>query len=292
MQSALLNTAMAALALSASIHASEVSAKVKDMKFHFVTGAHEDYPVYEFKFKDGKWKWVNKGKTFRPRMKVYSKHNNKHTTSANFLLEGSPIGKISKLPKKYEKLVTLDIGSNILQKKASAAAGACKAYGGSKKLVKDMGLVGQFDIISGQMNGGGRRTAVMTTKVVCHAKPSGGQQAGGTHTAKPVLTQLKLYPVPAVPQCGKPVKMVAEFHTTIPGKVNFLYHRDDGAKQKATVVTTTKMGNGYFNRWSKTYTFDETTTRKYAILVKDQNKSTQWVPLNVKCFATNGEKSG
>lgn len=170
MSNKLLKTTLAALVLSSPIAATEVSAKVKEMKFHFVKGAYEDYPTYEMKYQNGSWKWVNKGKGFKPRMKVYSKHNNKHSTGAVFLLEGKVIGSISKLPKKYEKLVTLNIGSNILKKKESAAIGACKSYGKNKKVIKDMGLIGHFQIQSGQMNGGGSRSAVMTAKVVCHAK--------------------------------------------------------------------------------------------------------------------------
>ena len=85
--------------------------------------------------------------------------------------------------------------------------------------------------------------------------------------------------------------MVAEFHTNRPGKVNFLYHRSDGKKQNAS-VTTSKSGSGFTKRWAKTYTFNKTTSRKYAVLVKDHNKSTQWVPLKVTCIKGPGTISG
>ena len=275
-----LKTTLAALVLLSPLAATEASAKVKSMKFHFVQSAYEDYPTYEMKFQNGSWKWVNKGKAFRPRMKVYSKHNNikESNTGATFTLEGTLIGKVRPLPKKYEKLVTLDIGSNILKKKEAHAISACKTYGGSKKVVKDMGLIGSFKISTNHQVGGGSASAVMKTKVVCHAKSS----SGGNTSSGPKLTQLTLYTIPKKPVCGHPVQLVAEFHSTGKGKVDFQLRRYDGAKQNATVVTT-KVGNRYFSRWVKNYTFNQTTDRMYRIKTLSQTGQTPWVPVKVSC---------
>lgn len=288
MRNTFLKFAMAAFVLSSPLSATQVSAKVKDIKFHFVQGAYEDYPVYEMKFQNGNWQWTNKGKTFKPRMKLYSKHNNKHATGSYVALEGKNIWIVEKLPKKYEKLVSLNIGKSILQKKEAAARGACKNYGGSKKVVKDMGLVGKFTIHAGQQNGGASKSAVLTTKVVCHAKTqtsgaqSAGANAGGHSTFALKLKKLKLYTIPAKPACGKPVKLVAEFHTNRPGKVDFMLYRGDGEKQKAS-VTTSKGGTGSSKRWAKTYTFKQNTNRKYMVTALGHKASTQWVPMTVTC---------
>ncbi len=288
MRNTLRKLAVAALVLSLPMSATSVSAKVKDIKFHFVQGAYEDYPVYEMKFQNGNWKWINKGKTFKPRMKLYSKHNNKHATGSHVALEGKYVWIVEKHPKKYEKLVSLNVGKAVLQKKEAAARSACINHGGSKKVVKDMGLVGKFTIHAGQQNGGASNTAVLKTKIVCHAKTqtSGAQSAGASSGGHPTfalkLKKLKLYTIPAKPTSGKPVKLVAEFHTNRPGKVDFMLYRGDGEKQKAS-VTTSKGSKGSVKRWAKTYNFSKNTNRKYMVTAIGHKASTQWVPMKVTC---------
>lgn len=101
------------------------------------------------------------------------------------------------------------------------------------------------------------------------------------------LKEVKLYSVPARPQCGKPVKMVAEFYTNKPGKIDFFYIRGDGEKQKASVKTVSSA-KGIMKSWSKTYKFNATENRKYRIHVKDHKTATKWVSLKVNC-STGGK---
>ncbi|TQV83814.1 hypothetical protein [Denitrobaculum tricleocarpae] len=96
------------------------------------------------------------------------------------------------------------------------------------------------------------------------------------------LKEVKLYSVPARPQCGKPVKMIAEFYTNKPGKIDFFYIRGDGEKQKASVKTVSGA-KGIMKSWSKTYKFNATENRKYRIHVKDHKTATKWVALKVNC---------
>ncbi len=96
------------------------------------------------------------------------------------------------------------------------------------------------------------------------------------------LKEVKLYSVPARPQCGKPVKMIAEFYTNKPGKIDFFYIRGDGEKQKASVKTVSGA-KGIMKSWSKTYKFNATENRKYRIHVKDHKTATKWVSLKVNC---------
>ncbi|MEM7069989.1 MAG: hypothetical protein AAF478_14010 [Pseudomonadota bacterium] len=291
MKNLLLKTTMAALVLSSPLAATEASAKLKSIKAHFVQGAYEDYPVFEMKFKNGDWQWVNKNKMFHPRIKLYAKHNNVYDTGARILMEGKEIWRKQKIGKKFELLLPLNITKITLQHKESAARGACKAYGStSKKVIKDMGFTAKFQVTTSQKNGYGTKNAIMTAKVVCHKKTTtSGTQSANSGGA--VLAAVKMYTVPAKPKCGQPVSMVAQFHTVTPGKIKFLYHRSDGKKQNATVVSN-KHGQ-HMVQWMKTYTFNESVNRKYAILVKDQNKSTQWIPLKVNCYASgSSSKSG
>jgi hypothetical protein len=68
------------------------------------------------------------------------------------------------------------------------------------------------------------------------------------------VTELKLYTSPAKPVCGKPFRLVAEFHTNKPGKVNFTLHRHDGEKQNASVEVGAVKG-GFAKRWWKEYVY-------------------------------------
>ncbi len=96
------------------------------------------------------------------------------------------------------------------------------------------------------------------------------------------LKEIKLYSVPAKPQCGKSFKMIAEFYTNKPGKIDFIYMRGDGEKQKASVKTVSGS-RGIMKSWTKTYKFNTTENRKYRIHVKDHKKGTNWVSFKVNC---------
>lgn len=293
MRNTILKTTLAALVLSSPLAASEASAKIKDLKFHFVQGPYEDYPVYEMKFQSGKWKWVNKGKSFKPRAKYAFKVTGRASgdwSQVTLHIEGKYIDTSAKLKGKNQSaLFTTKIGSDILKKKEAAARGACSAYGGSKKVIKDMGITGKLVAAhggSGGANSSTARTATLIAKVVCLPKTATSGTSSNSSTKGPIIASLKLYSIPAKPKCGKPVTMVVDFQTFNQGKIDFLYHRDDGKKQKASVVSQ-KTGKYFTARWMKTYTFNKSTDRKYAVLVKKQNKSTQWVPLKVTCTKTS-----
>ncbi|MCY6381799.1 hypothetical protein [Hoeflea prorocentri] len=292
MRNKIFKSALAAIVLVSALGATQASAKIKEVKFHFVKSAYEDYPVYEMKFQNGKWVWANKGRAFKPRMKYRIRQNKggiaHHVVDAEFLLEGVLIGSLSHIKNKSEKLVTLNIGSNVMKGQEKAARAACNAHGGGQKVVRDLGLKGQLSVKHthfGKHEQTVKRSSVMTAKVVCHGK---GPKRTGNSTVAMKLKGLKLYTIPARPKCGKPVKMVAEFHTTRPGKVEFLYYRGDGEKQKAS-VTTSRGGGGFSKRWAKTYKFNKTTNRKYKVVAIGHKGSTQWIPLKVNC--TKGAKN-
>ena len=280
---------IAATAMSSTISVDEAHAKykVKEMKFHFVQGAYEDTPVLEMKYSSGKWNWVNQSDSFKPRLKVYYKANAK--TRGRVLLDN--MGVIWQMPsgyyaKSYEKLITLNVGKTVLASYKNQAAAACDVFGKDKKVVRDFNIGATFDVWREKTAQHKYKNGSFPIKVVCHAKPDGPTRNPNTSSNQQKkdlkLTKLKIYTIPAKPKCGKPVKMVGEFHTNEPGKIEFMYVRGDGAKQNASVVTT-KTANGFSKRWAKTYKFNETTFRKYMIIVKGHPASTNWKPLKVHC---------
>ena len=285
-----LKTAMAAIVLSSPLAATEALAyKVKEMKFHFVEGPYENLPVMEMKFENGAWNWVNQSSKFTARLKVFFRASRK--SGATVKLKG--FGNIWTTPlkyrtKKYEKLDSISIGRSILNRYKSDAVAACERSGGPRKVVRDMPIQATMNVYNDYAGGGAKdKHGYFPTKVVCHAKRRTGNtptadSSGGHYTAKLQLKKLKLYTVPGKPTCGKPVKLVAEFHTNRAGKVDFMLYRGDGEMQKAS-VTTTKGGRGYVKRWSKTYTLKSSTNRKYMIASHEHHKSTKWLPLKVNC---------
>lgn len=102
------------------------------------------------------------------------------------------------------------------------------------------------------------------------------------------VTELKLYTSPAKPVCGKPFRLVAEFHTNKPGKVNFTLHRHDGEKQNASVEVGEVKG-GFAKRWSKEYTYTKSIERSYKVSVKNQELPAQWVPVKITCGAKDDQ---
>jgi hypothetical protein len=103
------------------------------------------------------------------------------------------------------------------------------------------------------------------------------------------VTEVKLYTSPAKPQCGKPFRLVAEFHTNKAGKVNFTLHRHDGLKQNAAIEVGEVKG-GFAKRWFKEYTTTSSIERSYKISVKGQELAAQWLPVTVTCGAKDTGK--
>ncbi len=291
MRNTVLKTAVAAIVLASPMITSEASAKIKEMKFHFVQGPHEDYPVMNMKFDGNKWQWTNKGKHFKPRMKVYFKAKKHKVEDAKVTLAGHGLWALPAgyETKKHEQLVTVGVGKGILGNYQNLATSICKSSGGSKKVVKDIVQNPTFTVGWKQPGGDGHLDyktksikSPMLMKIVCQP------YAGPTRTPVALsLKKMKLYTIPAKPKCGKPVKLVGEFHTNKPGKVEFMLYRGDGANQRLS-VTTTKGGSGYVKRWSKPYQFNKTTIRKYKLVAIGHKNSTPWVQMHLRCDNTNG----
>ncbi len=281
---------IAATALSSTVAVDEAHAKykVKDMKFHIVQGAYENLPVLEMKYSSGSWQWVNKSTTFKPRLKVYFKANAKSRS----IVRLDDYGIIWKMPENYftkshEELVTLGFGKTILSSFKNKAVALCDVFGGSNKVVRDMTLGTSMQVYREKSAESKYKDGTFPMKVVCRAKPDGPTRNPQTSSSEQQkknlkLTKLKLYTIPAKPVCGKPVKLVGEFHTNMPGKIEFKLFRGDGAKQNASVVTT-KTSSGYAKRWAKTYKFNETTFRKYMIVAMGHPASTDWKHIKVHC---------
>lgn len=104
------------------------------------------------------------------------------------------------------------------------------------------------------------------------------------------VSKIDLYTQPTEPVCGEPVEIVAEIHTTKPGKVEFTLHRREGRTQSAS-LTTHETADGYVERWSKEYVYRNSVKREYMVAVKGQKFSTSWVPVDVKCTVL-GEQKG
>lgn len=104
------------------------------------------------------------------------------------------------------------------------------------------------------------------------------------------VSKIELYTQPAEPVCGEPVRIVAEIHTTKPGKVNFTLHRREGRAQSAS-LTTNETADGYVERWSKEYIYRNSIKREYMVVVKDQKFSTKWLPVDVRCEVV-GKRQG
>jgi hypothetical protein len=103
------------------------------------------------------------------------------------------------------------------------------------------------------------------------------------------VTELKLYTSPPKPVCGKPFRLVAEFHTNKPGKVSFTLHRHDGEKQNASVEVGEVKG-GFAKRWWKEYVYTKSVERSYKVTVKGQELPAQWVPVKLTCGAKDDQK--
>lgn len=294
MRNLIVHTAMAAMVLTAPFLVTDASAKVKSVKHHFVQNQFQDYPVMEMKYQSGRWNWVNSGKTFMPHVKLYFKSTTKvdkarlYIDKGKFGLWSLPVGYKTK---KYEKLLTVSIGKTVLSKQLGLAKSVCKSSGGPKKVVKDLAMNTTFYATDEIGSGGSLDTMAsrkpLLMKVVCYSKTPNGNTETSSHSSfKFKVTKTRLYTVPARPVCGKPVKLVAEFHANRPGKVIFTLFRGDGKKQNAS-VTVGKAGKGFAKRWAKTYKFDKTTNRKYMVIVNGHKQSTNWVPLKIRCTVTN-----
>ncbi|MEM9104914.1 MAG: hypothetical protein AAGC96_04595 [Pseudomonadota bacterium] len=277
---------LSTLAAASPVMVHDAVSGIKEVKFHFVKGQFEDYPVMEMKFRNGRWEWINRNQLFKPRMKLFFRVTGNKVSNAKVrLLENNKI--LWQLPagyktRKHEELVTLGIGKNVLTYYQNLAKSVCNTAGGPKKVVEEVGLNARFKVILNTKSMSD--VAGMPLRIVClaNAGPTRNPPSAGHSLPDVKLTGLKLYPVPAKPQCGKPFKLVGEFRTNRPGTVKFMLLRGDGERQHLS-ISTTKQGTGYSRRWSKSYKLRQSVNRKYMLVASAHNKTSQWVPIRVNC---------
>ncbi|MEM7068500.1 MAG: hypothetical protein AAF478_06410 [Pseudomonadota bacterium] len=281
-------TVLAATMLSTPAHA-----KIKEIKFHFVEGQLNNPPALVMKHNGGKWKWINKSDTYNTHVKIKIRANGYRVKSGDLKLysmnKSAYVKGVWEWPLgykayKYEKLIPVHINGGNLSHYSGNAATLCDTFGGTKKVIRTMNAPATLRAIA-TSGGYSYRKGSLPIKVVCMPKTE--------PTRKPVdlkITNLKVFTVPAKPVCGKPVSLVAKFTTNKKGKINFHLVRHDNAKQ-AQSVTIHKVGNGYGVSWSKKYTFNKSTSRKYKIIASSPFAQSAWVPLKVSCGA-NADANG
>ena len=98
------------------------------------------------------------------------------------------------------------------------------------------------------------------------------------------ISDIRLYTQPANPVCGEPVNLIAEIHTTKPGKVDFTLLRRVGRSEKAS-LTIDGVGDELVERWSKEFVYNSPVKREYMVVVDSQEFSTEWFPVDVTCEA-------
>lgn len=256
-------------------------AKMKGMKFHVVQNEFSNIPTLEMEFKDGKWNWANKGENFNIQVKVKLRAVANQFRSGKIEVPDTGMQiwnmALGHHTNSVETLDTVTIGKPYLAPLQGKASNLCDVFGGGKKAVRDMPLPAVLSVSqSGDLHSW---NGTFPVKVVCKAKPE------PQHTAADFkVSDVKLYTLPVRPRCGRPVRLVAEFHANKAGKVDFLLVRRDGNKQWAS-VDIGKAGKGYSKRWSKTYNLSKSWHQEYMITVKGHPFSVGWVPVTVNCGA-------
>lgn len=256
-------------------------AKMKEMVFHVVQNEFSSTPTLEMEFKDGKWNWANKGENFNIQVKVKLRAIAHKFGSGKIEVPdiGMQIWKMAQghLTNNLETLDQVTIGKPYLAPLQGRAAILCDVFGGEKKAVRDMPLPAVLSV--SQSTDVFKWNGTFPVKVVCKAKPEPQRVAVDFK-----VSDVKLYTLPARPKCGRPVRLVAEFHANKAGKVEFQLFRRDGNKQWAS-VDIEKAGKGYAKRWSKTYNFSKSSHQEYMVVVKGHPFSVGWVPVTVNCGA-------
>lgn len=222
--------------------------------------------------------WANKGENFRIRFRVRARVKAGKVFNANANINNIGIWETAAghHPRKFDITTSTTIGTNVLHAYEATARNACNQYGADKKVVRNLNLPMLFSVSSFQTTK--QMQAAYPGKIVC--MPKKGPKRVPPTALK--VSKVKLYTAPAKPKCGKPVMLVTEIWSNRPGKVDFMLFRGDGAKQNAS-VTTRKVNGGVAALWSKTYTFDKSVDRKYMVVVKGHEFSTDWVPVKLNC---------
>ena len=253
-------------------------------------------PAMHFDYKDGKFVWDRKPITtsFRASGSIDRGYRwDPQVTLAPNGKGGKTItGTMPGLKGSFSHADTITFPANFLSAYTGQFASLCARKAGPGKTVFDLSVT--FTFIRGYQHrknppevggGGGLKVAkavTMPMTVSCAPIPK------RVPNDPLKVTELKLYTSPAKPVCGKPFRLVAEFHTNKPGKVDFTLHRHDGEKQNASVDVGEVKG-GFAKRWSKEYTYTKSIARSYKVSVKGQALPAQWVPVRITCGAKDDQ---
>jgi hypothetical protein len=287
----------ASLAIAAGTCLAAMPAQAASLDFDIVTNQFAK-PAMNFDYKDGKFVWDRKAVTTGFRASGSISRDYVWAQDVALVPNGKG-GKVlnGTMPTKrdWSHSDSITFPASFLSAYTGNFAGFCaKNAQPGKKVVRDLTATFTFiryytkkgEVLEAESSKGAKqvtRVVTMPMTVSCAAMPS-------RVPSEPLkVTELKLYTLPAKPMCGKPVKLIAEFHTNKPGKVNFTLRRHDGEKQNASVEVGETQG-GYAKRWSKEYLYSESIERSYTVTVKGQDLPSQWVSVKVNCGAKDAQK--
>jgi len=272
-----LRTALALATLAALAGLSSPSAMadsdVRDASIKVVTTNFDNPPHLVMEHDGGVYRWANKNDNFRINLRLTARTRGVVRLEKGFVLAhyGNGPGRslwgwpANHRTPKIDQVVPANLGLTEMSIFEAAAKQQCDTHGGAAEVRRGLTMDLRFTV--------GFNIDVKTVKttmavpVICKPK-------------KPAFTvsEVKLYLSPSNPKCNEPVQLTAQFKANMPGSIKFKLVRGDFEMQDVTLNTGANT-----SLWSKTYTFDETTNRKYMILVTGHPLSTSWVPLEVQC---------
>ncbi len=281
----LLALGTAAALLTSPGFSTDVEAKVKDQRFHFVNDSFYEPIVMQMKYKNGQWQWINSNKNFKKRVKLLAVSSKKFSNGSirlaaagtNYFNIGIWQQDLGYKTKKIEVLHTFTVNKSLLGSSAKAAATKCNALGGTKRITTGLTLPAHFHISE---NG---RTGVkggLHINVVCEARKK---------PAQPKIAKINFYTQPAKPACGKTFNLVADFLGTHPGKYNFSIMRSDGKAYK-TSVNLNYAKPLAIGKFVKPLKFNKSTKRRFQIVMGNQAMTSKWIEFDVKCGVNKDHK--
>ena len=258
-------------------------AGINELKAHMISQSTGNPPYMDMHYVNGKWVWKNQNKEFWPKIKIKMTSSPRRIKDGNVTLHAAGSKNVAGVlwtwrvgkQHKFEGSTGVRIAKAHLQGSVNSAAALCHMSGGSKKVTRQLDLPLAINAIATK-GGWVKRWGSFPVRVICNAKPAGPSKTPMK------LSQVKLYTAPGQPKCGAKTLMVAEFWADRPGKVNFIYQRDDGEKANGSVQVK-KLRGGYAGTWHRVYQFNQSVNRRYMIIVKGHPLSTNWVPLKVNC---------
>jgi len=272
------------LALAATaVLSTPASADIKLIK-HASFGASDSYlnnpPALVFVPKNGKYEVQKSGNyEVKLHLKAEKKWNARitkweimETTAGGGMIASN--GFASSSLKKLNKTVTLNIGWNKLKHFEAKGRKICEQHGKPDekaiKISKDV----RFEFTGFIRAENKNRIDVwnnwdsVSIKVVCMPEP---------FAVNDVKLSVKFDGSPF--KCPVKATLKAEFKANKPGTFKFRIFRGDGTTQDVTRT----IGNAGKVSYTKHYTFNKSTDRKYLIAVIGHPVATQWVPMKVGC---------